>query len=103
LRPLFSLALPVGGDGTTVNVAHAGATRDGVPFGAVHAPGYRAIYDLAPDGRSRWIASTGQSGHPLSRHYRDLARLWQAGGYLTLDFAAPPAGPALTLRPDPAS
>ena len=42
------------------------------PFGAVHAAGYRAIYDLAQPDASRWIAATGQSGHPLSPHYGDL-------------------------------
>ena len=29
--------------------------------------------------RSRFIASTGQSGNPLSAHYRDLAELWAKG------------------------
>jgi penicillin amidase len=84
LRRLFSFLLPVGGDGTTVNVAHWGETRAGIPFGAVHAPGYRGIYDLSGLGGSRWIAATGQSGHPLSRHYRDLTRLWARGAYLPM-------------------
>ena len=43
-----------------------GAPATEIPFGAVHAAGYRAIYDLADPDRSRWIAATGQSGHPLS-------------------------------------
>ena len=59
-------------------------TRDGTPFGAAHGAGYRAIYDLADRDRSRWIAATGQSGHPLSRHYGDLSTLaWREGRYLT--------------------
>jgi penicillin amidase len=103
LRTLFSLALPVGGDSSTINVAHPGIARDEPPFGAVHAATYRAIYDLAdPDG-SRWIAATGQSGHPLSPHYRDLARLWRDGHYTAMTmravhFQANAVG-TLTLRP----
>lgn len=105
LRGLFSLALPVGGDGTTVNVAHWGATRPGLLFGAVHAAGYRAVYDLAEPSASRWIAATGQSGHPLSPHYRDLARLWRDGAYLPLRLPAAEGisgkGRVLALRPAP--
>jgi penicillin amidase len=103
LRALFSLAFPIGGDSSTINVAHPGAGRDEPPFGAVHAATYRAIYDLAdPDG-SRWIAATGQSGHFLSPHYRDLARLWRDGRYAAMtmnaaDFQANAIG-TLTLRP----
>jgi penicillin amidase len=103
LRPLFSLLLPVGGDSSTVNVAHWGATRSAIPFGAVHAAGYRGIYDLAHPARSRWIAATGQSGHPLSPHYRDLARLWRRGDYLPLEppigDKASPSGRVLVLNP----
>jgi penicillin G amidase len=89
LRRWFSLLLPVGGDGSTVAVAHAGATRADVPFGAVHAAGYRAIYDLVAPDRSRWIAAVGQSGHPFSRHRRDMAAAWREGGHV-----------AMTTRPD---
>ena len=102
LRPLFSLVLPIGGDGTTIAVAHAGTTRPDIPFGAVHAPGYRGIYDLADPQGSRWIAATGQSGHPLSRHYRDLAWLWQVGAYLPMQPTSENASSTahlLVLRP----
>lgn len=106
LRGLFSQALPIGGDGTTVAVAQAGRTRPGIPFGAVHGPGYRAVYDLAappPAGGSRWIAAAGQSGHPLSPHYRDLSRLWRDGAYLPMRPAAEgdPGTRLLVLRPAP--
>jgi penicillin G amidase len=103
LRRWFSRLLPVGGDDSTVDVAHAGRTRDELPFGVVHAAGYRAIYDLAaPDG-SRWIAATGQSGHPLSRHYADLAGSWQQGRYLmmTTDPGANAAGALGVLELQP--
>ena len=31
--------------------------------------------------RSVFVTSTGQSGHPLSRHYDDLGELWRRGEY----------------------
>ena len=93
LRRWFSRLLPVGGDDSTVDVAHAGRTRDELPFGVVHAAGYRAIYDLAAPDRSRWIAATGQSGHPLSRHYADLAGSWQQGRYLAMRWTPGPTLP----------
>ncbi len=84
LRDWFSTVVPIGGDSSTINVAHPGTTREGIAFGAVLGPGYRAIYDLADLDRSRWVAATGQSGHPLSPHYRDLTSAWQDGHYLPM-------------------
>jgi penicillin amidase len=81
LRRLFSVRVPVGGDGATVNVAPALARpATGEMFASGHGASYRGLYDLADPDRSRFVAATGQSGHPLSRHYRDLAELWRAGG-----------------------
>ena len=62
-----------------------------------------AIYDLAAPDRSRWIAATGQSGHPLSRHYADLAGSWQQGRYLmmTTDPGANAAGALGVLELQP--
>lgn len=84
LRPLFSLAFPIGGDGSTVAVAHPLAAAEPPLFPAVHAATFRALYDLADLDRSRFAAATGQSGHPFSRHYRDLAWLWRQGRYLRM-------------------
>jgi penicillin amidase len=53
----------------------------------VHGPGYRAIYDLARPDASLWVAATGQSGHPQSRHYDDLTHDWRAGRYLRMSMA----------------
>lgn len=71
-----------GGDHTLMR----GLTRgDGSqPFDDIHASGYRAIYDLSPDGGVSFIIATGQSGHPLSQHYRDLNALWRDGRYLDM-------------------
>ncbi|KIT16102.1 penicillin acylase family protein [Jannaschia aquimarina] len=57
------------------------------PFANVHAGTYRGVYDFADPESSVFITSTGQSGHPLSRHYDDLGVLWRRGEYIpmTLD------------------
>ncbi len=62
------------GDGETVNRGGLGAN-----FAHVHGAGLRFVADLStPDGAWASIA-TGQSGHPLSRHWRDRTRDWAAG------------------------
>jgi len=77
-----------GGDNTLLR----GLTRGGPPgasepFLNVHGAGYRGVYDMADPEASVFIISTGQSGHPLSRHYDDLGVLWRRGEYIpvTLD------------------
>ena len=84
LGRLFDLAPATGGDGVTVNVGHYVLRDPERPFASVHAASYRGLYDLADLDRSRFIASTGQSGNPLSAHYRDLTTPWAAGAYLPM-------------------
>ncbi len=57
------------------------------PYENVHGGGYRGVYDFADPESSVFIIATGESGHPLSRHYDDLSELWRRGEYLpmTLD------------------
>jgi penicillin amidase len=71
-----------GGDFTLMR----GRTRGGPvdPFHNVHGAGYRGVYDLADPDSSVFILSTGQSGHPLSRHYDDLGVLWRRGEYIPM-------------------
>ena len=69
-----------GGDFT---VAQSGLLGDGGdPFRANGGAGFRGVYDLADPDSSVFIVSTGQSGHPLSRHYDDLSGLWRRGEYI---------------------
>jgi penicillin G amidase len=68
-----------GGDFT---IARSGLFGQGEqPFAAVNGAGFRGVFDLADPDSSVFIISTGQSGHPLSRHYDDLAGLWRRGEY----------------------
>ncbi len=79
LEDIFNIVIPTGGDSVTVNVGHYALWNEQAPFAVVQAASYRGLYDLADLDRSRFIAATGQSGNPLSSHYRDLGALWAAG------------------------
>ena len=63
-----------------------GSSRAGsdAPFASVHGSGYRGVYDFSEPNASSFIIATGQSGHPMSRHYDDLGRLWRNGEYITM-------------------
>ncbi len=92
-----------GGDHTLQRGRTGGDLPD--PFLNVHAATYRGVYDFADPESSVFITSTGQSGHPLSRHYDDLGELWRRGEYIpmTLDPALARAGAigVTTLLPAP--
>ncbi|MCA2011373.1 penicillin acylase family protein [Cereibacter sphaeroides] len=93
-----------GGDNTLLR----GLTRGGPPgapepFLNVHGAGYRGVYDMADPEASVFIVSTGESGHPLSRHYDDLGVLWRRGEYIpmTLDPDLARAGGVGVTRLEP--
>ena len=71
-----------GGDNTLRRGRTSG--RDPTPFMNVHGAGYRGVYDFGDPDSSVFITSTGQSGHPLSRHYDDLGQLWRRGEYIPM-------------------
>lgn len=89
LGRLLNITLPTDGGDDTVNRGQVGRGRGGreadpLNFAHVHGSGYRAVYDLADLGKSQLMIATGQSGHPLSPHYRDLAEAWRDGLSRTL-------------------
>ena len=71
-----------GGD-NTLQMGRSAGTGDN-PFLNVHGSGYRGVYDFADPDSSVFITATGQSGHPLSRHYDDLGELWRRGEYIPM-------------------
>ncbi len=75
------------------------------PFTHVHGAGYRGVYDLADLNRSRFMIATGQSGNPLSPHYRDLMTRWRDGDSFEIatdrDSARRQAVATLTIMPKP--
>ena len=90
-----------GGDHTLMR----GRTRGGEvdPYANVHGAGYRGVYDMSDPESSVFIIATGQSGHPLSRHYDDLGALWRRGEYIpmTLDPELARAGGVGITRLEP--
>ncbi len=81
LSYVVNLVQATSGDGSTV--ARAGVRGTGPnPWQNSFGASYRAVYDLADPDSSVFVISTGQSGHPLSRHYDDMAELWRRGEYV---------------------
>ncbi len=103
LFPILSLIANIehespGGDHTIMAGAMPGRGPD--PYANVHSAGFRAVYDFADLDRSVMVIATGQSGHPLSRHYDDLGALWRRGDYAPMSLNpddARASGRGLTL------
>jgi len=80
LAPIFNRGpWPTGGDLDTVSMGFVPRDAPAVP--AYTAPSYRQICDLSNWDRSLGVLSSGQSGHPGSRHYSDMSQSWRTGGY----------------------
>ena len=47
------------------------------PYEVVNLSSMRQIVDLGEPGRSRFMHTTGQSGHPFHRHYDDFIEMWR--------------------------
>jgi len=90
-----------GGDDTLMRGVTRGTGAE--PFQNVHSAGYRGVYDFADPDSSVFITATGQSGHPLSRHYDDLGELWRRGEYVPMsldpDLARAAANGVMVLTP----
>ncbi|WP_135446988.1 penicillin acylase family protein [Tabrizicola caldifontis] len=90
-----------GGDDTLMRGVTRGTGPE--PYQNVHSAGYRGVYDFADPDSSVFITATGQSGHPLSRHYDDLGELWRRGEYIPMsldpDLARAAAAGVMMLTP----
>ncbi len=64
-------------------------------------PSMRFVVDFGDLEKTTLTITTGESGHPLSSHYRDQFPLWKAGEGAQLSFVPSAEGrDKLTLRPD---
>ncbi len=81
---LANLSIPSDGGDHTVNVGAVAGGDAAAPFRHVHGAGYRGIYDLSDLAASRYMMPPGQSGNPLSPHYRDLLEPWRDGAYIRI-------------------
>jgi penicillin amidase len=82
---LASASIEVDGGNDTINRGASRLADPDHPFAAVHGASFRGVYDLSDLGNSRLVLSTGQSGNPLSRHYRDMTPLWRTGAGIRLN------------------
>ncbi|AHD00941.1 penicillin acylase family protein [Leisingera methylohalidivorans] len=83
LRYFVNIRQSTSGSGNTLQRGKSSG-RDPDPFQNIHSAGYRGVYDFADPDSSVFIVSTGQSGHPLSRYYDDMAQLWRRGEYIPM-------------------
>ncbi len=84
LDRISDLSVPSSGGFYTLDRGGGFDAPAGLPFARTHGPGFRGIYDLADPAKSRFMITTGQSGHIFSRHYRDLVPLWNDVRSITL-------------------
>jgi len=77
LKPLLSIGpLAAPGDGMTLNL---GFYRHSNPYAQTVGPSLRFIVEFNDQPISHFVLSSGQSGHPLSPHYRDQTEQWCNG------------------------
>jgi penicillin G amidase len=84
LDRLSDLSLPSNGGFYTLDRGGGFEPSSDMPFARTHAGGFRGLYDLADPEKSRFMIATGESGHIFSRHYGDLAPLWNDVKSITL-------------------
>lgn len=101
LEPFFTLSRPIGGDTYSV---HAMAVDLNGPttsrYRSVHGPSLKAVYDIQHPERSRFIHSSGQSGLPWQRAYRQWLEPWAQGQGVPV-WAPADEAPAAVLRLTP--
>lgn len=73
---------PIGGDGTTVNNGEYSFNK---PYANNLGPSMRYIYDFNDPENFTCILPTGQSGHFLSNHYKDMTEKWLKGKYIKVN------------------
>jgi penicillin G amidase len=103
LAKFFEIRTPTAGDTYSVMVGKL-RLKEPEPYINDFAASMRAVYDLsvADANAASIIYSTGQSGNPFSRHFRDLAQRWGSGGagaYLELSNSQPAGTLRLLAQP----
>ena len=71
-----------GGSGDTI--WQCPPLRNVPPVKSSYSASWRQLVDFSDLDEALWIHSSGQSGHPASRHYKDLIPLWASGRYRPL-------------------
>ena len=77
LSHFANLEMASDGDDYSVSRGTYRADAKATSFPHIHGPGLRVVFDLGNLANSRFVLATGQSGHPLSRHYADMMEAWR--------------------------
>ena len=81
LAPFFDFAVPSAGGTYTVNVGRGDFNDPAEPLANLHGASLRMLSDLGDPDASLFIHSGGQSGNPLSAHYKSFSAAWARGEY----------------------
>jgi len=76
LRNFFDVQVESPGGPFTLDRGKTRLNDPAAPYTNASGASFRGIYDLSNLDGSTYITSTGQSGNPFSRHYRDFAEPW---------------------------
>ncbi|MFY9288812.1 MAG: penicillin acylase family protein [Alphaproteobacteria bacterium] len=82
------LSVASSGDFYTVDRGGSFSPKSDNPFVRNHGGGFRGVYDLANPDQSRFMITTGESGHILSPYYGNLVKMWNDVEYITLSGTA---------------
>ena len=98
---LLDVSIPTSGAYDTLDRGPSTIRDDARPFAQRFGAGLRMITDLASPRDAMMMITPGQSGNPLSRHYRDLTPLWARGDYIPMitDRARLQGAQRLVLKP----
>ena len=78
---LFFNIGPVESDGGRFVINNLGHKKHTEDFSVVHGPATRRIIDMSNPRESLGIIPTGNSGNPLSKHYKNQLKLYHSGQY----------------------
>jgi penicillin amidase len=79
-------SVELGGGSSIVN-ANGWNMAEG--YGVVWVPSMRMVVDLFDWDASRWVTTTGASGHAFSGHYTDQVQHWADGGSVPMRWSRP--------------
>lgn len=93
----INLSIPADGGDDTVDAGVMAIADHAAPFADRHGPTLRMIVDLVDPAAARFMITPGESGNPLSPHWRDLMLAWRNAA--TFAFSQDRTGGVLELMP----
>ncbi len=76
LKWFFDVQVESAGGPFTIDRGVSKINNPQTPYINTNGSSFRGIYDFSDLEKSQYIQTTGQSGNPFSKHYRDFAEPW---------------------------